>query len=460
MRKNLLTLFAFVFGVPCSFAGVPAGFEKLSLKAIKDAPAPAEAPAAPSPETPVREWTLMFFINGKSNVEQFALADMNKLEAAGSSDKVNVVVELGRMKGQSNDTDADGDWTGSRRYYVVRDTDTEHITSPVLLETPKADMGDYRRAADFVRWSKKNFPAKRYMLLVWDHGWGWLDPKAAVFAKPQARSVSHDFENKSYIRTTQLGPMLKEAGGVDVYASMACFMQMAEVAWELKNHAKVIVGSEEVIQLASFDFADILRRLEAAPEAGPEELGGMMVESFKSLYCAPEMLDQLAQTKYGVQLSAIRAGKLDGLRAKLDRWAELAMSVNDAAALKAAKTGVVRMEIGDETSDPKKLISFYADLGNFMEIFASGMTSVSPLAAELKQLSLDISGYLGSELSIAQTGFSRDRAGKDYSACRGLSINIPGEPGKLIEIDNKYSDLSFAKESRWDEFTDWFARQK
>src|SRR3989339_2075603 len=95
---------------------------------------------------PVKEWTVMIYMNGKSNVEQFALRDMNRMEAAGSTGRLNVVVELGRMKGQEGDTNADGDWTGSRRYLVTKDSDPEHITSPVLMKKPVTDMGDYRQA--------------------------------------------------------------------------------------------------------------------------------------------------------------------------------------------------------------------------------------------------------------------------------------------------------------------------
>ncbi len=429
----------------------------LPLKDIRLAAAEQSVPTAKTTEaTPVREWTVMLFMNGRSNVESFALTDMNKIEAAGSSDHVNVVVELGRMRGQDGDTTADGDWTGSRRYYVVKDTDTEHITSPVLMETPKVDMGDWHRVVDFVQWSKQNFPAKHYMLLIWDHGWGWLDPTAGAFGTEQhRRSISHDFENHSYISTMDLGKMLKATGGVDVYASMACFMQMAEIGWEMKDSAKVIVGSEEVVQLASFDFTAILNQLEASPSASPERVGEIMVDTFHDLYSKPEMLASLKETKYGVTLSAIRAPLLGGLKPLIDAWVPLALSVNDTAAMAAAKTGVVRMEIGDETSDPKKLISFYGDLGNFMEIYAANLKTDTPQGTELKARTLALVAYLDKALVIKRTGFSQDRTGKDYALTRGLAIDIPGEPGVLIPINNNYFDLGLAKETKWGDFVKW-----
>ena len=124
----------------------------------------------------------MIYMNGKSNLEPFALRDMNRLETVGSTEKVNIVVELGRSKGLENDTAAEGDWSGVRRYLVARDADMEKINSPVLRDIGASDMGDWREAAKFVRWAREAYPAKRFMLILWDHGWGWLDPLKPDYA--------------------------------------------------------------------------------------------------------------------------------------------------------------------------------------------------------------------------------------------------------------------------------------
>lgn len=36
------------------------------------------------------EWTVMVFLNGKNNLEKSALRDVNEMEMAGSTDKVNI----------------------------------------------------------------------------------------------------------------------------------------------------------------------------------------------------------------------------------------------------------------------------------------------------------------------------------------------------------------------------------
>jgi len=46
-----------------------------------------------------KEWTVMVYLNAKNNLERFGIKDVNEMEMVGSSDKVNIVVEFGRMEG-------------------------------------------------------------------------------------------------------------------------------------------------------------------------------------------------------------------------------------------------------------------------------------------------------------------------------------------------------------------------
>lgn len=422
-----------------------------SLSAISPAAVPSPDPARPA----VREWTVMLFMNGKSNIEPFAISDLNRLETVGSSEKVAVVAEIGRSRGLDNDTTADGDWAGVRRYYVTKDADMEHIASPVLADLGNPDMGDWKQAAAFLKWAKAAYPAKKYLFVIWDHGWGWLDP-----VKPgqnhvddeDAKSISHDFVTGNYIGTRQMGRIFKEAGKVDVYVSMACFMQMAEVAYEIKDGADVIVGAEEVIQLPSLNWEGFLALLNADPSAGAEKAGVHMVDSFKEMYSRPEMTELLQQGGYGTQLSAIRGAKLRGLVQKIKDWYPLAMAAGDTAALAKAKAGVVRFEIGDASTDPDKQIAFYGDLHHFVELAAANADRSRPGAAEALAAGARLNKFITSELVIKNAAIGKDRTGKSFSDVKGISVNIPGRPGSLIEFYPTYEKLFFAQDSGWGSF--------
>jgi len=447
--KRTLTQFLFPLVLAVPAAGGPA------LDALPgQAPRAPEAVAAPALRAaPLKEWTVMVYMNGKSNIEPFALADLNRFETAGSNAGINIVAEIGRSKGLDNDTAADGDWAGVRRYLVTKDTDPGHIASPLLADLGNPDMGDWKEAAAFVKWAKAAYPARKYAFIIWDHGWGWLDPK-----KPGdnpldgEKSISHDFVTGNYIGTRQLGSIFREAGKVDMYVSMACFMQMAEVAYEIKDGADVIVGAEEVIQLPSLNWEGFLAALAKDPGASPEKAGVYMVDAFKEMYSRPDMQELLQQGGYGTQLSAVRGAKMRDLAKKVKDWYQLAMAAGDRAALARAKAEVVRFEIGDPVTDPDKRIAFYGDLSHFVELAGDYADKRLPGAEKAIAAGRALDKFISSELVIKNAALGRDRTGKDFSAVKGLAVNIPGKPGTLIEYYPTYSKLAFAQDTGWESF--------
>ncbi|PKM96708.1 MAG: hypothetical protein CVU79_12045 [Elusimicrobia bacterium HGW-Elusimicrobia-3] len=441
-------LFSLLSSLLLAGAGASPAINSLAAQAGSAAPAAAPEPARPA----LREWTVMVYMNGKSNIEPFALADLNRFETVGSTDKVAIVAEIGRSKGLDNDTAADGDWAGVRRYYVTQDADAEHIASPLLADLGNPDMGDWRQAAAFLKWARAEYPAKKYLFIIWDHGWGWLDPVKPGKAARGDKSISHDFVTGNYIGTREMGDIFREAGRVDMYVSMACFMQMAEVAYEIKDGAAVIVGAEEVIQLPSLNWEGFFSALAADPAAGAEAAGTYMVDTFREMYSRPEMQELLREGGYGTQLSAIRGAKLRPLAAKIKAWARLAMAAGDKPALARAKADVVRFEIGDASTDPEKKIAFYGDLHNFVELAARHADKSLPGAAAAIAAGESLNKFISSELVIRNAAVGKDRTGKDFSAVKGVAINIPGRPGTLIEYYPTYSKLSFAKDSGWENF--------
>ena len=174
-------------------------------------PVPVDFAADDSAPLAEKEWTVMVFMNGKNNLEGDALADINEMEKAGSSAGVNVIVEVGQF-------------TGDRmaRYYITKDTQAAVIASPVLGAAASIDMGDPASVKDFALWAEKRFPARKYMLVLWDHGTGWLKGNPAP-ARSSAKGISEDWITKHNIDTPQLGRLVKdiEAGGGRVHVALS-----------------------------------------------------------------------------------------------------------------------------------------------------------------------------------------------------------------------------------------------
>lgn len=105
------------------FTGFDGRISRSAAAPTASAPALAESVSAAAKAAP-KEWTVMVFINGKNDLELAGLYNVNQMEKIGSTSKMNIVVEQGRMKGQEGgDTDLDGDWTGARRM-LIRKTRT------------------------------------------------------------------------------------------------------------------------------------------------------------------------------------------------------------------------------------------------------------------------------------------------------------------------------------------------
>lgn len=407
----------------------------------------ASVGAVPLPGKPVaapagKKWTVMVFINGKNDLEGAGLYNVNQMEKVGSTADMNIVVEMGRMAGQSAEG-LEGGWTGSKRFFIEKDDDEETINSPVVMTTGKVDMGDYKRAVDFVSWAKKNYPARRYMLIIWNHGSGWLDPKKSD------KGISFDDETGNYIRTPQLGLILKEAGKVDILAFDACLMQMAEVAYEVKDNAKVVVGSEEVVPGLGYPYSLFLGAMAKKPGMTAEENGAVMVEAFKAFYDA---------VKKGAQLSAIRTSKLDGLAVRVSEFARLAEAVADTGSLKAARSGVIRYDAISEEADPKMTISFYGDLSQFARLAAENLTKDGERAAAFKASAAALQDYIDKELVINNKASFQNRVGRELSESKGIAIYLPPAETRVVQaklessFEAKYTDFAFDKASNWHKF--------
>jgi len=413
---------------------------------VADGTAAGAAGQAGIPGAP-KQWTVMVFLNAKNNLEMAGLYNVNQMEKIGSDANVNIVAELGRMSGQDGDTDLDGNWTGARRIYVQKDADEDHITSPVVSQVAQEDMGDYKRVVDFVQWAKKNYPARHYMLVLWDHGSGWLDPQQKTNSR---KGISFDDETNNYIRTRQIGDILREAGKVDVLAYDACLMQMGEVASEVKDYTDVIVGSEETVPGMGYPYAAFLDALAKNPAMSGADLGRTVVDAYNAFYSAG--------TPKAVQLSALRSDKLAGLAALAKDFAASAKTLNEPDAFKAARSGVIRYDIMGAKSDPDMTISFYGDLDQYAGLLASWLKGTDPNTAAVKAKAAALRDFIERQLVIANGAVGKNRAGHDMNESHGISVYLPPAEARIPQaklegiFEGKYTDFAFDGATGWHDY--------
>lgn len=442
MKKRAVSGFCFAL-LSCaaaSFSGEitidfdgPESFNLAGAAEVPEVPVVAPPKAAAFKEGE-REWTIMVFMNGKNDLQNSTVADINRMEEVGSTPRISVTAEVGRStpvpknvsSGKPVYPEGGSDWKEVRRYFIRNDSDPDTITSPLVEILPQTvDMGSWKHLAEFGKWAKEKYPAKNYMLIVWSHGYGWKSPDGPLYAQ----NISFDDENDTSISPQELGMALEEMGGVDVYASDACLMQQAEVAYELREHARVIIGSEETLPAKGYPYSALLSALNSAADLTPEIIGKLTVENYEEYHKNDNPKD------YGPAiLSAIRAYELPALRKKLDLWVELVRAKGDVPSVSRALDNSLYFS---DNSESKDLVHFV------------GIASSNSRFPEIKDAGAEIINFMKERVVIANTNL---RAG--YENANGLSAYFP-----VAAYDRLYSRLAWSEEGKWDDLIRWFHRK-
>ena len=424
MKRDLF-LFAAVLSLSVSLASAEVNFAgggSLGLKEQLFPEVSAPAPAAGGGMNKLfggggpAEWTIMVYLNAKNTLAPAALYNLNQMEAAGSTGKVNIVVEIGRMDGY----DPSGtDWTGTRRYLITKGYNSNKITSTLIQDLGVIDMGDYRSVIDFGNWAKGAYPARKYMLIMWSHGTGWVKDHPAAMEK----SISGDKQSGNNLDTPQLGLALKGMGGVDVYGSDACLMQMAEVDYELKDHAKFIVGSEESEPGYGYAYDKFFSSIVENPAMSAEDAAKAAVDTF---------VDSYEGSAQGATQSYVRSSALPGFLAATNAFAGALMRAGDKDVVRAA------MAAAQHYANPEN-----KDLYSFTQLVV-GTTANSDVKAK--------GGALMSYITDTLVGRSRTANGNtaDYGNSHGLAVFMTH-----WEVPRSYSELRWARDSGWDELLTW-----
>jgi len=321
------------------------------------------------------------------------------------------VTEVGRIGGYASN---DGDWKTARRYLVKKDNDINKITSPVLADLGKVDMGDYKHLIEFTNWARTNYPAKRYMLIVWNHGAGWI--KTRVNGD---KGISYDDETGNHITTPQFGMAMKAIGKIDVIGTDACLMQMPEVNYEIKDYVDYIVASEETEPGDGYTYNLMLGPLVAKPTMLGAELGKLTVDAYANHYGNQDHTQSL-----------VLASAMNGFVPVVNNFVAAAMAANEKALIKTAMNGAQSYAYAENK-----------DLWHFLSLYAASSANANVKAAA-KALQTYITGTL----------VLHNRVSSSYSDSHGIAIYMPNY------ANSSYAGLAWARDGQWDEFISWYTK--
>ncbi|MGC8784350.1 MAG: clostripain-related cysteine peptidase [Armatimonadota bacterium] len=376
-----------------------------------------QANASVGVQTVTREWTILVFMNAANNLEPDSIDDMNEMEQLGSNSDVNIVVQWKRIAGYDS---SNGDWKTTRRYYVTRDTDPETVNSNLLVDMGNGvDMGSPNTLRDFLQWGVRSFPARKYMVVLWNHGAGWraFRDRLNLFA----RGVSYDDNTGNHIRIWELPLALSVGVKWDIIAFDASLMQMLEVAYEIRNLGNYIVGSEESPPAAGYPYHRILAPVVSNPGISARDLAAQIVTQTINYY-NPDSTDNITQ-------SALDASQIENVAQKVDILAQVLLNIapGNGSAIAAARDNA--QAYGEYT---------YKDLWDYTEQLRARL----PGSQELT----DAIG--GVQNALSQAVIAEAHSNRRVNRSHGLSIYVPTPSS----FETRYGLLAFARATHWDEW--------
>lgn len=400
------------------------------------------------------EWTVLVFMNGDNNLEEYMLRDLREMAKVGSTDKVNIVVQLDRI-GRYYETSPQ--WSQTLRFRVTRGMRLGPESA--VEDVGEANMGDPKVLSSFVTWGMAQYPARRYMLIISDHGQGWKnirvplrdaspgeskealprsvarDPFRSARSSPY-RSVSHDETSNDELYNSETASALAAAlgnGKLDVLGFDACLMAMVESAYAFRSVAKVMVASEDLEPGTGWQYNDWLGALTARPTLEATEMGRLLVDSYRRRYAEPpdELLPDDTTT-----LSAIDLGGMEALATAISDLSRTLMRKRDAELprLKAAREAC--KHIAPDTYGDGFDYFFHIDFIRFCQQLEERTTD--------QEIRAKASAAASAAKRVVLANYAGQRRHGNYGAS-GLAIYFP--PGRSAYVNDAIAERRYQRDN-------------
>ena len=284
------------------------------------------------------QWTIIYYSPADTDLEQFMIGDLMEMQIVGSTDEVNIVVEMDRVVGYD---ETNGTWEDTRRFLIekgepgavssgdfqmdrtafianlegtdpsefgmsqdefdqeltlLRDASAEEFEASMLegnapvvgaqaqgiqqiaIESIGEGESTAAQLSDFIIWSVENYPAERYMIIISDHGGGW---HGIAFDETSGGDplTMQELEEALQIST--------EATGIekfDLVAFDACLMGQLEVYNLLAPYAEYTIAAQEPIPGAGWEYVTPLTALTQNPAMTTPEFAQSVIDSYIDYY--------------------------------------------------------------------------------------------------------------------------------------------------------------------------------
>ena len=291
------------------------------------------------------DWTFMTYISD-SDLEYFAIEDMIEMERVGSTDNVNIVVQIDRWDGYDKpdwNDDSNGDWETAKRYLITKENKGDHVIGSTAIEDiGEINTGNPDELVEFVQWAQANYPAEHYALNIWNHGSG----ATGVAYEQSCPDYCWYYGNEAdKLELSEIDSALKEITNngenkLDIVGFDACLMSTIEVVEAVAPYSDIMIGSEILEPGDGWDYS-FLQLIVDNPATTPEQLGAKIVDTFVAQ--GQTSGESYALTMLNMTIAEYAINSINAL-------AELKDTTSLVSDLDAIRSNSVHVEPGDSSS--------------------------------------------------------------------------------------------------------------
>jgi hypothetical protein len=423
-----------------------------------------------SPVKSGQTWLVMLYQDADDKVlEQDIYLDVNEAEKAGATDRIKIVAQVDRYSGGYS---GDGNWTGTKRFFLTQDDNLGTITSKEVADLGEVNMSSAQTLIDFVTWGIQSYPSDKYVLILSDHGMGWPGgwsdpvPKGSV-----DQSIPMQVRIGDMLYLNELDEALgqirtrNKLDEFEIIGMDACLMGQLEAFTAMEPYSHYAVASEETEPALGWAYTQFLSELIQNPDMSGAELCRNIVDSyieddqritdssaradflgtgspFGGLFGQPssQSPEQMArEIGRGTTLSAIDLTKIDSLNNSVNQLVyafqkEDQKTIASSRAYAQNYTSVFGSEVPPS----------YIDLGNFLQI--------------IKQKTIDpnLNNAADAVLTEIKHSVIAEKHGPNKPGSTGISIYFPNSQlyQNSVAGAESYTAIAnrFSSRSLWDDF--------
>jgi len=417
------------------------------------------AACQPNPHQSGRaRWTVLVYINAANNLQPDSLLNVGQMASVGSDGtNLNIVIQWKQANNcpyfSSVNNCGNPSFVGTHRYYILHhsaadvaaiengntsslEDPQERLPDPSTNVNGTSDMGDWHVLANFIQWGATNYPSDHLAVVIWDHGSGALPVlNRSAGRKAVTRAVSQDANTGNQITTQQLAQALAASPRPIDDLIVDCSLQCtAEVAYQVRSVARVMVASEESPPGTGYPYDTWLQAIKNGGGTNPCDMGNILIQDTLSTYASPSYTD--------ITQAMVDLSQMGNVAQAINAFGgSLLQHVNDQANLiYNARLNAQYFEFPE-----------YRDLYDFADLIRTSPGVPTDLAQAAFNVENALYGPSGAILAFGHGSANEAKAS-------GMSIYLPGpqDPSSVddsVGYDPVYNGLALAQDApNWPQF--------